>query len=245
MTSPWPRSVANWVVHELPRELGDRTLREILVPRRDVVSVEADVPASEALEVLVEEGRSRAPVIEGDLDRILGVVHTKELALARFSGDDTATLEDLIRPVLAVHELVTADRILALLKEQRSVMAIVVDDFGGTAGIITAEDILTELLGEVADEFKHEGGPPRRLPDGRVRLPGDLPVHEAEDWVGVDWQSDSHTVGGLVMERLGRVPEPGDSLEIDGVQLEVERVEHYAVRSILARPVAPRRDAES
>lgn len=226
-------------------ELARRTAGELMVPRTRIIGLDRSTALPAAITRAVAAPYTRLPVYDGSPDRILGIVHTKDLALARFSGDDTASLDDLVRPVLAVHEQVTADRILALLKEQRSVMAIVVDDFGGTAGIITAEDILTELLGEVADEFKHVGGPPRRLPDGLVRLPGDLPVHEAEDWIGVDWQSDSHTVGGLIMERLGRVPEAGDSLEIDGVQIEVERVERYAVRSILARPVTPRRDAES
>ena len=115
-------------------------------------------------------------------------------------------------------------------------MALVVDDFGGTSGIITTEDILSELLGDVADEFKHATGPPARLSDGRVRLPGDLPLYEVGKWVGAAWEGDSDTVGGLIMERLGRVPEVGDTVEIDGAAVEVEAVDGRAVRTVVVRP---------
>lgn len=115
-------------------------------------------------------------------------------------------------------------------------MAVVVDDFGGTSGLITAEDILTELLGDVADEFKYAGVVPERLEDGSMRLPGDMRLHEVARWVGVEWEGDADTVGGLVMERLGRAPAPGDVLSIEGVPVEVEAVERHAVTAVRARP---------
>ncbi|HSH46503.1 MAG TPA: transporter associated domain-containing protein, partial [Longimicrobiales bacterium] len=176
------------------------------------------------------------PVYEQTVDRVVGMIHAKDLAMARFSGADEGTVADLVRPILAVHERLSADRVLSLMREQSGVMAVVVDDFGGTSGIITAEDILTELLGEVGDEFKHDAGPPQRLPDGRIRLPGDLPLFETRQWIGASWEGDSDTVGGLVTERLGRIPEPGDRLDIDGALVEVEGVEHRAVTRLLVTP---------
>src|SRR5690606_16570640 len=134
----------------------------------------------------------------------------KDLTRIQLEGAADGTLEPLVRPLLAVHELLSADRVLSLMKEQRGVMAVVVDDFGGTAGLITTEDILTELLGEVGDEFKHGDVPPRRLADGSVRLPGDLPLYAVPRWVGTVWEGESDTVGGLVAERLGRIAERGD-----------------------------------
>jgi CBS domain containing-hemolysin-like protein len=123
-------------------------------------------------------------------------------------------------------------------------MAVVVDEFGGTSGILTTEDVLSELLGELADEFKNEEDAPQRLPDGRIRLPGDMALHEVSSWVGANWEGRSDTAGGLVMERLGRIPVPGDLLEIEGVEVRVERVERLAVRSLLVRPLPGGREED-
>lgn len=226
--------------------LTQRTARELMVPRMRIVAADEREGLEAAIEIAASSPYTRLPVYRGTLDRIVGVVHAKDLAAA-FLGQDEAekaqTLARLTRPVLTVFERLSADRVLALMREQRSLMAVVVDEYGGTAGILTTEDILSELLGEVADEFKHEGGAPERLPDGRVRLPGDMPLYEISSWVGGVWEGDSDTAGGLVMERLGRVPAPGDALEIEGAEVVVERVERRAVRSILVTP-ARREPAE-
>ena len=220
--------------------LTQRTARELMVPRTRVVGVDEAAGLEAAIEAAATLPYTRLPVYRESLDQILGMVHAKDLAAASLLDDANgdASLGTLVRPMLAVHESITANRVLSLMREERGIMAVVVDDFGGTAGIITTEDILSELLGEVADEFKHHGGPPEHLPDGRVRLPGDMLVREARRWVGAPWTSDAYTVGGLVMEALGRIPEAGDVLEIEGVGVEVEEVEHRAVVGVLARPVA-------
>jgi len=217
--------------------LTQRTARELMIPRTQVVAVDEEEGLDAALEVAAMSPYTRLPVYRGSIDRIVGVVHAKDLAAEALSRNGAGgSLGAHIRPILAVHESVSADRVLALMREQRGVMAVVVDDFGGTSGILTTEDILSELLGEVADEFKHPAGPPERLSDGRVRLPGDMPLYEAAAWIGTRWEADSDTVGGLVMERLGRVPDPGDTAEIDGVAVEVEAIDGRAVRTVLARP---------
>lgn len=218
--------------------LTQRTARELMVPRTRVVAVDETAGIGAAVEAAATLPYTRLPVYRESLDRIIGLVHAKDLALAVLGseGAGRGSLEPHIRPILAVHESVSADRVLSLMREERGVMAVVVDDFGGTSGIITAEDILSELLGDVADEFKHAGGAPQRLPDGRVRIPGDMLIDEAHAWVNAHWQGDSDTVGGLVMERLGRVPERGDRLDIEAAEVEVETVERHAVVSLLVRP---------
>ncbi len=226
--------------------LTQRTARELMVPRTRVAAVARAAGVGPAVETAASLPYTRLPVYEESLDDIVGIVHAKDLAATALSGDASpdAPLDPFIRPILAVHEAVSADRVLTLMREERGVMAIVVDDFGGTSGIVTTEDILSELLGDVADEFKHAGGAPERLPDGRVRIPGDMLLDEAERWVGTRWEGDADTVGGLVMERLGRIPGEGDRLEIDGVALEVERVDRRAVVTVLATPARPT-DTES
>ncbi|OWY59232.1 hemolysin, partial [cyanobacterium TDX16] len=146
LTTEGPFSAPQQRLIEEVIELGDRTLREILVPRRDVVSVEADVPASEALEVLVEEGRSRAPVIEGDLDRILGVVHLRDLIKAEGS------VRNVVRPAQVYPETASVLDVLRSLQVAREVIAIVVNEHGGTEGIVTLEDMIEEVVGELYDE---------------------------------------------------------------------------------------------
>lgn len=222
-------------------ELTQRTARELMVPRTRLVAVDEAAGLDAAIEVAATSPYTRLPVYRGTLDRIVGIVHAKDLAAAFLTGEPAAddALARLLRPILTVHERVTADRVLALMRERTAVMVLVIDEHGGTAGILTTEDILSELLGDVADEFKHEGGRPQRLPDGRVRLPGELPLYDVRPWVGTAWRGRSDTVGGLVMERLGRLPAPGDTLEIGGAAVEVERVEGRAVRSILVRPDRP------
>lgn len=219
--------------------LTRRTARELMVPRTRVAAVDVEAGLAAAAEAAATVPYTRLPVYRGSLDRIVGLVHTKDLAAATLASVPAPEepLEPYMRPILAVHESLSADRVLSLMREERGIMAVVVDDFGGCSGIITTEDILSELLGEVADEFKHAGGVPERLPDGRVRLPGDMLLDEVAPWVGVPWEGESDTVGGLVMERLGRIPEVGEGLEIDGVEVEVEAKEGHAILTVLARPL--------
>ncbi|HUF76293.1 MAG TPA: hemolysin family protein [Longimicrobiales bacterium] len=217
--------------------LTQRVARELMVPRTRVVGAEESGGIAAAVEGAATHPYTRLPVYRDSLDQVVGLVHAKDLAAAVLSdGSVEGSLEPHIRPMLAVHESVSADRVLSLMREEGGVMALVVDDFGGTSGIITTEDILTELLGDVSDEFKHARGMPERLADGRVRVPGDMLIDEARRWVGAPWDGFSDTVGGLVMERLGRVPSAGDRVMIEGAEVEVEHMEGRAVVSLLVRP---------
>ena len=219
--------------------LSLRTVGELMVPRMRIVGVPLHATGAEVLELLRKTPYSRLPVYDETLDQVLGVLHVRDVA-ARLVGTNATMpripLRDLLRPVLVVPESMTADRLLERLRVERRAMAIVADEFGGTAGLITVGDMLDELLGETADEFKLGDVLPQRLPDGRVRLPGTVRLDLAAPWVGVLWEADSYTVAGFLMEKLGRLPVAGDRLEVDGVRIEVERMRGRVVESLLVTP---------
>src|SRR5690606_22249850 len=168
----------------------------------------------------------------------IGVLHVRDVVRRLIEGaQPPSSLRDVLMPVLVVPETMAVDRLLERLRNERRALAIVADEFGGTAGLITVGDLLDELLGETGDEFKQEENAAQRLADGRVRLPGALRLDEATPWVGVHWEADAYTVGGLVMERLGRLPQAGDVLDVDGVRVEVQSLRGRAVEWLLVTPL--------
>ena len=217
--------------------LGMRTVGELMIPRPRIVGISADAEWSEVVELARRTPYSRLPVYEETLDGVMGVLHVRDVARHLIRGTTpTEPLRELVRPVLVVPESMTADRLLERLRADRKALAIVADEFGGTAGLITVGDMLDELLGETADEFKLGDTLPQKLPDGRVRLPGTVRLDVAAPWVGVLWEADAYTVAGFVMEQLGRLPVKGDKLTVDGVAIEVERMKGRAVESLLVTP---------
>ena len=222
-------------------QLAVRPARHLMVPRPQIQALEIETPIGEVVRVVSESPYTRIPVYRGSIDNVVGMLHTRDL-FTRYMEGKTSSLEALLRPILIVHESITADRLLALMRERRSHQAIVADEFGGVAGLVTLEDVLTEVMGEIADEFKYGGPEPERLPDGRVRLPGFLRLDEAEPWLGASLAGEADTLGGRIMEELGHLPEPGERVVIEGVELEVEEVSNHVVGSVLARPRAREED---
>jgi CBS domain containing-hemolysin-like protein len=223
-------------------QLTTRTAGELMVPRRYITAVDIDMPLEQVL-VLVGEGPyTRVPVYRNSLDNIVGIIHAKDLMLRFFDPGGLAALSQVMRPAVFVPEHATTDRLLTTLREQRSHQAIVIDEYGGVEGLVTLEDVLTELLGEVGDEFKADQPEPETLPDGRVRLPGLLHLDGIEQWTGIPWEGEASTVGGYVTEVLEHIPAEGERTTIDGVVVEVERMENHAVVSILITPVPAREE---
>jgi putative hemolysin len=223
--------------------LGVVRADEILVPRVHVEAIDVETPPDEALATIIASPYTRLPVYQDTIDDVIGVVHTKDVARLAASGSGSIDLRAALRPALIIPGSLTADQLLVRMREERRQFAVVLDEYGGTAGIVTIEDVLELVIGDVADEFKPADPRAERLPDGRVRLPGLLPLLEMESLVGVRWEEqEAHTVGGRVIEELGRLPVLGERLAIEGVEVEVERVGRTAVRSILVTPV-DRRDA--
>jgi len=217
--------------------LGMRRVHKLMVPRRLIAAIDIDAPLGETLRKVAESPYTRLPIYRGSIDNIIGMLHAKDLVMHYLERGGKITVAEVMRPILSIPETVTAEHLLELLRRHHCHQAVLVDEFGGVAGLITLEDVLAEVLGDVADEFKTGMPLPERLPDGRVRLPGLMHLDDAESSIGTPWKGDATTVGGLVMEALGHVPVPGEATTIEGVEMEVERVDNQAVISVLARPV--------
>lgn len=219
--------------------LGARTASQLMVPRRRIAAVDADRPLEALLRQLADSPYTRLPAYRGSLDEVIGMVHVRHVTLQHLEAGRLESIDALVRPMLSVPEHVDVIRLLALMREHGTKIALVVDEFGGTSGLITVEDILEDLLESPGARPRPGEIGPERLPDGRVRLPGTMRLHEAEPWLGVLWKGDAETVGGRVTEALGRLAVRGDHVVIDGVEVQVERVERRAVAAVLVRPVSP------
>jgi putative hemolysin len=220
-------------------EIAERRLSDVLVPRRDVVAFPDDTPVQEALRVLVGTTHGRAPVYRGDLDDVLGLVTLQDLVGAE---GRIARLADCVRPVVALPESLRVLDALRRLQAERDQLAIVLNEYGGTEGIVTVEDLLEELVGEIYDEFDPDSRDLQPQPDGSIVLPGQFPVHDLPD-LGVGLPEGPYaTVAGLILKRLGRIPAEGDAVEVDRWRLEVLEVERRAILQV--RLVPPPADAE-
>lgn len=217
-------------------EISERTLREVLVPRRDVLFLDRSQPVADALQELVESGHSRAPVIDGDADQVVGVVHWRDLMPPTEPEPAGRTVGDQARETVVLPETVRVDRALRALQAQRQQLAVVLNEHGGTEGIITIEDLIEELVGEIYDETDPDVASVRREADGSMVVPGSFPIHDLPD-IGVELPGgDYATVAGLVLERLGRVPDTaGDTVRVDGWTLEVLAVERHAITRLRMR----------
>lgn len=216
-----------------------------MVPRRRIAALNITTPLHEVIGIVAQSPFSRLPVYRDSLDNIVGILHTKELVRWFVSEGSTTALSDLIRAVPTVHESVTADRVLRELRERRSHQALVVDESGGTSGLLTLEDVLSELLGHVGDEFKAAHPAAEALPDGRLRLPGAMAIQDAATALATDWETDATTVGGMVIEALGHLPTLGERISIGEYDFEVERLADRVVESvILVRLPTPRDEDE-
>jgi len=228
-------------------QLGRRSVREIMVPRTQMQVVDIETPSAEVRELVASSPYTRLPVVAGSIDEVIGLLHARDLAVASARGGGTLAARDHVRPILVVPETTPVDRLLSRLREERQQVAIVLDEYGGTAGMVTISDVLTELVGgwETHDPAQPK---PERLPDGRVRLPGDLRLDEAAEWLGRDAEltgdaarvTESVTIGGRVLEAIGHVPEQGERVVVDDLEIEVERVAHHAVVSVLVARRQPR-----
>jgi putative hemolysin len=212
-------------------EIGERRLSDVLVPRRDVVAVPAEATVPEAIDTLLRSTHGRAPVYRGDLDEVLGLVTLQDLVGAE------GLVADCVRPVLALPESMGVLEALRRFQGARGQLAIVLNEYGGTEGIITVEDLLEELVGEIYDEFDPDLRMVRRRGDGSLVVPGAFPVHDLPD-LGVSLpEGDYATVAGLILERLGRIPSAGDAVEVDRWRLEVLAMDRNAIGRVRLDPL--------
>jgi CBS domain containing-hemolysin-like protein len=214
-----------------------RQAKQLMVPRPEISALDINTPLEEVIRLVAQSPYSRLPVYRDSIDNIVGMLHTKDLVRWLVSGQTGNTLESVIRPIASAHESVTVDKVLRHLRERRTHQALVVDEFGGTSGLITLEDVLAELLGDVGDEFKAGEPVAETLPDGRVRLPGQMPSEDAATFLGTKWETEAATVNGFITEALGHLPTPRERVVIGDFEFEVEDVRRRTLVTALARRV--------
>lgn len=221
-------------------QLSVRPAHKLMVPRLQLDAIDASTPVAEMIERISTSPYTRLPVYRDTIDNIIGTLHTKKVLAHYLENGGITSIESVLQPILRVPENVTADRLLTTMREHRTHQAIVVDEFGGVEGLITLDDVLAELLGDFTDELKADEAKPEQLSDGRVRLPGMMHLDDAEQWVGTSWESSTAaTVSGYVTEHLGHIPIVGERITIDNVEIEVEKVDHHAIVSLLVTPLVP------
>ena len=221
-------------------DFDDRTAGEVMTHRTEVSSLEITATVQEAVQLATETGFSRIPVYEDDIDSIVGILHVKDL-LPLVAADNTTTLKikDYVRPVLFVPESNSCTDLLRAFREKKVQMAVVVDEYGGTAGVVTMEDLLEAIVGNIQDEYDNEEEEYYRLPDGSYRIDGTLSLEETEKLLKLNIPDDEDydTLGGLLTDRLGRIPQEGEhpQVKIGRVLFTVEGVEERRISKVLAQ----------
>jgi putative hemolysin len=218
-------------------ELGDTLAREIMVPRIDVLALEVGTPLEEAVDELLKSGHSRVPVYAETVDNTLGLLYAKDLLRVWREGGQLGSLRDLLRPAYFVPEAKKVDELLAEMQRQRIHMAIVVDEYGGVAGIVSLEDIVEEILGEIQDEYDQaEESPYQALKNGEFVFQGRVDLDDFNQVMGSNLPKDeADTLGGYLYSRLGHVPAAGECVRWDNLELVVEQVNARRIRKVRAR----------
>jgi putative hemolysin len=222
-------------------EFGDTVVREVMLPRTDMVAIEAEATVEEAMERAIEGGYSRIPAYEGDTDHIIGLVYLKDLVHHASKGEGDEKVRIALRDAVFVPEQKRVAELLREMQQQHFHMALVVDEYGGTAGLVTLEDLLEEIVGEIADEYDVDEPGVERLDDGALRVPGRMPIDDVNEELGTELPDDEwDTVGGLVFNLLGKVPDEGETVRFQGLEFRAERVQRRRIVTVQIRRVAER-----
>jgi CBS domain containing-hemolysin-like protein len=219
-------------------EFGDTRVREVMTPRPDIVAIRAEATLGDLRALLREQAYSRVPVYKESLDNILGVVFVKDLV--QLTDADERTVAAIMRPAYVVPETKPVSDLLREFQHRRVQIAIVVDEYGGTAGLVTLEDLLEEIVGEIRDEYDEESEPIVDLGGGVFAFSGKVDIDELADRLDVAIAREGfETVGGYLLARLGRVPAVGETLDIDGLGVEVLEAERRRVTKVRVRRRGP------
>jgi CBS domain containing-hemolysin-like protein len=215
------------MIHDV-LELGDTISREVMVPRTDVVYVERHKNLRQTMSLFLRSGFSRVPVIGENLDDVVGIAYLKDIVRRDFEAPDvefTQRIDEVMRPAHFVPDSKPVDGLLSEMQAMRQHIAVVVDEYGGTAGLVTIEDILEEIVGEITDEYDAEAVEVETLDDGAVRVSSRYPIDDLDELFGERVEEeDVDSVGGLMAKHLGRVPIPGSVVEAHGLRFEAEAV---------------------
>ncbi|MDQ4086235.1 MAG: hemolysin family protein [Actinomycetota bacterium] len=218
-------SVESRMIHQI-FELGDTLVRTVMVPRTDMIFIERHKTLRQMMSLALRSGFSRIPVVGDNLDDIVGVVYLKDVTKRLFDNRDAETterVESVMRPAMFVPDTKPVDALLREMQTERMHVALVVDEYGGTAGLVTIEDIIEEIVGEISDEYDPTSTEVEHLPNGSVRVPSRLSLDDLGEVFDVELEDeDVDSVGGLMAKHLGKVPIPGAEVEVDSLRLVAE-----------------------
>jgi len=214
-------------------ELEFTTVREVMIPRTDIAAVDVNDGFDELARKMVDEGYSRVPVYEGNMDHVIGIAHGKEVMGYLARGSKPPDVRDIIRPAYVVPESKKVHELLAEMKERQISIAIAVDEYGGTAGLVTIEDLLEEIVGEIRDEFDIEEKPVQLLTPNEVIVDARVGIDELNEMFDTDLQKDDFdSVGGFIVNELGRMPSVGDTVTVNGISLRVLSVTGRRIKKV-------------
>ena len=207
-------------------DFGDLTAREAMVPRTEMIAIPADASLDEFIQHAIKHSYSKFPIYEGDLDHIVGIANVKDLVRVQHDARRMATVRGLLREALFVPDTIRLDALLQQFRVRRQHIAIVLDEYSGTAGLVTLDDLVGRILGDVADPFDKSGPDIQRLPTGAYLVDGLTNIEDVNDRLGLKLHDDFYdTIAGFVLGRLGRMARVGDTVEADGARLKVEALD--------------------
>ena len=230
-------------------DLGEGRVHEVMVPRIDIAAIPAETDLATAVRLIIEEGHSRIPVYEGSVDEIVGILYAKDLLPYLAGTAPPKELRSILRQPLFVPESMSVDDLLHELQRRKVHIAVVLDEYGGTAGLVTIEDLLEEIVGEIQDEYDTEEPMVERLSDDEARVDGRADVDDLAERLDVrldrEDEEEYDTVGGLVYHHIGGVPKVGDEVKLDGLTLTVESTDGRRVSKVLAVRDRPMGEGEA
>lgn len=214
-------------------DFAEVTAHEVMVPRTEMIAVDADAPLLDLISLAVKHPHSKFPVYENDLDHILGVAHVKDLVRVQHDERRAATVRGLIRETIFVPDTLRLDALLQEFRARRQHLAIVLDEYGGTAGLATLDDLMARIVGEVRDPFDKSAPEIQRLPDGSALVDGLTPIETVNESFGLNLQDQFYdTIAGFVLGRLGRMARVGDTVDNEGVRLKVEALDGLRIARV-------------
>ncbi len=228
-------------------EFGDTIVREVMVPRPDIVAIEVDRTLQDVMDVVLKHGFSRVPVFRDELDDIVGITYAKDVLKALHQGKVDVPLTEIVRPAHFVPESKKVSELLREMQQKKFHLAMVSDEHGSVSGLVTLEDLLEELVGEITDEYDREEPQVEPVADGSFRVNGRLPIDELNELLDVDLpQEEWDTVAGFMLGLLGAIPTEGEEVRYDNLSFKAEKVQGRRIEKVLIRRVEPQPvDAEA
>ncbi len=212
-------------------EFGDTTVKEIMVPRIDIICASLETPLDKVKELITKHGHSRIPIYKDNIDNIIGIIHAKDLLL--IESEEKIDLSKFVRKPYFIPESKKIDELLKEMKKEKIHLAVVVDEYGGTSGLVTMEDILEEIVGEIQDEYDMEEEKIKKIDDKNFRVSAHLSIEDLNEALGTNIpEKEFETIGGYIYDLVGSVPKEGESLESSGLKFLVEKVVGQRIKTV-------------